>query len=307
MLTVTVNPTPTRTINATITQGETYNFYGTPFTTGVSGHTYRFSNGINSCDSIVTLNLTVTAVHGCEPLIGAIYGESMVCEDSSVTLDAGSHGADSYSWTSEGDFAGERSGSRLNIAPPVGITVYTVTMTQGACLYKEEFTVEVISLPRIADIETIGFQDRRIVIDDQFGLPPYSYGVDQYPMDQYAEKYGLKFGARTFYVVDALGCKSSEISHTVVAPGLSFPPYFTPNGDGINDTWEVTGLREYYPNAKVSIFDRFGKLLVEYAGSDTGWDGTYRGNNMPSTDYWYQVDVKDINKQFVGHFSLMRR
>jgi len=89
-------------------------------------------------------------------------------------------------------------------------------------------------------------------------------------------------------------------------PAIIIPPYFTPNGDGINDIWEVIGLREYYPDAVVRIFDRFGKKLAEYGTDVRGWDGTYLGQGMPSTDYWYAIYARELGGELVGHFTLIR-
>ncbi|MEE3485830.1 MAG: T9SS type B sorting domain-containing protein, partial [Bacteroidales bacterium] len=84
--------------------------------------------------------------------------------------------------------------------------------------------------------------------------------------------------------------------------------YFSPNGDGINDHWIIGKLAEVYPGAVVNIYDRYGKLIVQYLGDNSeGWDGTYEGQPLPSTDYWYMVDIEEIEKQYSGHFTLMRR
>jgi gliding motility-associated-like protein len=91
-------------------------------------------------------------------------------------------------------------------------------------------------------------------------------------------------------------------------PPPLFPPiYFSPNGDGISDRWDVPNMREIYPDAVVSIYDRFGKELIKYRGEADGWDGTYKGSAMPSTDYWYVIDINEINRQYVGHFTLLRK
>jgi len=93
---------------------------------------------------------------------------------------------------------------------------------------------------------------------------------------------------------------------------LGYPSYFTPNGDGFNDFWNI-----YYfdtkPNAKISIFDRYGKMLKQLSPQSPGWDGTYNGKMMPSTDYWFLVEFKDFNEKgelvwqtFKAHFSMMR-
>ncbi|WP_395634167.1 T9SS type B sorting domain-containing protein, partial [Flavobacterium sp.] len=55
-------------------------------------------------------------------------------------------------------------------------------------------------------------------------------------------------------------------------------------------------------------FDRYGKLLKQLSASGDGWDGTYNGQPLPSTDYWFTVDYPEngLMKQFKAHFSLKR-
>ncbi|MBB1138349.1 T9SS type B sorting domain-containing protein [Myroides sp. WP-1] len=95
---------------------------------------------------------------------------------------------------------------------------------------------------------------------------------------------------------------------------LGYPKFFTPNGDGFNDTWNISALKGH-PEAVIYIYDRFGKLLKQLSPSKEGWDGTFNGKPMPSTDYWFTVDyleeAKETNRvprkvQFKGHFSLKR-
>lgn len=85
--------------------------------------------------------------------------------------------------------------------------------------------------------------------------------------------------------------------------------YFSPNGDGIFDTWNIENI-ELYPTARVSIYDRSGKLIRKYDSgynNINGWDGKdVNGIDMPSTDYWYTIDVDMLDKIYVGHFTLLR-
>jgi gliding motility-associated-like protein len=117
----------------------------------------------------------------------------------------------------------------------------------------------------------------------------------------------IPFGTHTMHVKDFYNCETSKIFH-LDPPEIIIPEYFTPNSDGTNDRWIVPGLAEVYPAAVVTIFDRYGKTLAQFFGAEAGgWDGTYNGNKMPSTDYWYQIDIEEINRQYVGHFTLIRR
>ena len=113
----------------------------------------------------------------------------------------------------------------------------------------------------------------------------------------------MKYGSHTAYIVDEYGCKS-DFLFTTEAPDLDFPIVVTPNGDGENDGFISEVVAEAYPDAVVTIFDRFGKKLTEIKGSES-WDGTYLGKKMPSTDYWYEIWIDEIRKKYVGHFTLI--
>ncbi len=88
---------------------------------------------------------------------------------------------------------------------------------------------------------------------------------------------------------------------------MDYPKFFTPNGDGYNDRWNIFDLNSQ-ANAKIYIFDRFGKFLKEISPSGTGWDGTYNQHSLPATDYWFIVhyDENHISKIFKSHFALKR-
>jgi gliding motility-associated-like protein len=89
---------------------------------------------------------------------------------------------------------------------------------------------------------------------------------------------------------------------------IDYPHYFTPNGDGYHDTWNIKGLENFADATKIYIFDRHGKLLKQISSDSDGWDGTYNGQLMPSTDYWFKVEYPEagVMKEFKAHFSLKR-
>lgn len=86
---------------------------------------------------------------------------------------------------------------------------------------------------------------------------------------------------------------------------LVFPTFFTPNNDTYNDVWEVTGM-ENYPQAVVTIFDRYGKLIVQLSRFKMSWDGTLNQVPLPASDYWYALKVDDSMPVLRGHFTLKR-
>jgi len=82
--------------------------------------------------------------------------------------------------------------------------------------------------------------------------------------------------------------------------------FFTPNGDNINDTWQVYGVSSVFqPNSIIYIFDRYGKLITQIKASSKGWDGTLDGNPLPATDYWFSVTLDD-GRVYKNHFTLKR-
>lgn len=87
---------------------------------------------------------------------------------------------------------------------------------------------------------------------------------------------------------------------------LKHPKYFTPNKDGYNETWTIPDLLDH-PEARISIFDRYGKLIKLMKPTD-GWDGTFNGREMPSDDYWFGVSFEQdgVPKEFKSHFTLRR-
>ncbi|WP_396153732.1 choice-of-anchor L domain-containing protein [Flavobacterium sp.] len=107
-------------------------------------------------------------------------------------------------------------------------------------------------------------------------------------------------------IYDTLGnCTPTRIGPIYI---INYPNYFTPNGDGFHDTWNIFDLAQQ-PKSLISIFDRYGKLLRQISPAGSGWDGKYDGKDLPSTDYWFSVEFMTQSKQkaiFKSHFSLKR-
>ncbi len=102
---------------------------------------------------------------------------------------------------------------------------------------------------------------------------------------------------------EAMGCLTE--SFTTEKEKLLLPPpkYFTPNNDGFNDFWIVPN--QFSKIDCVYIYDQYGRLIKSLALAQEGWDGTYAGNELPSSDYWYLIKYKN-GQVLRGHFSLIR-
>lgn len=209
-----------------------------------------------------------------------------------------------YTWTNEaGDVLAT---SPIYKAPVdvVGETVYTVSLSNEICeTVTAKSTIKVVGYPQIASVNQKGYRDVEIVPFKDNESTNVMYKVDNSEFQTSESFTDLKYGSHTAYIVDEYGCKS-DFLFTTEAPDLDFPIVVTPNGDGENDGFISEVVAEAYPDAVVTIFDRFGKKLTEIKGSES-WDGTYLGKKMPSTDYWYEIWIDEIRKKYVGHFTLI--
>lgn len=265
-------------------------------------YTYVVTAYNKTCDESKTYNVPVKVD---EALVGTLKGSDVICEGAQGKIDASSYDATTYEWKANDEFV---SSSATALVRPTETTTYEVEMTRGVCKASDSYELKVTSLPVITSVDSIGIRDRQITME-----PGKGTGVFYYWIDVESSKatdnvvYNLTFSKHVAFVRDENGCQTS-FPFEVIAPPVIIPEFFTPNGDGVNDNWLVEVLKDVYPDSKVQIFDRFGKLMAEYLGGDSeGWDGTYKGTPMPSTDYWYVIDIEEIDRQFSGHFTLIRQ
>ena len=183
----------------------------------------------------------------------------------------------------------------------------TVERISTGCSTTKGTTVTVSSAPFNvrAEVTTAAFSDMHTIEVLNEGLGSYSYQLDNGPFQKETVFEDVLPGTHTVVVTDENGCGTVKIFDIVI---IDYPQFVTPNNDGFNDTWNIVNLSSIAPNAKIYIFDRFGKLLKEINPLGPGWDGTYNGNPMPSSDYWFRIDYTEDNtpKQIRGHFTLKR-
>ncbi|MBF01904.1 MAG: hypothetical protein CMP76_01270 [Flavobacterium sp.] len=136
------------------------------------------------------------------------------------------------------------------------------------------------------------------------GFGTYEYSLDQITWQTSPTFSNLSNGSYTVYVRDILGCGILSISNLYA---ITYPAFFTPNGDGYNDTWNIENLPQEY-EAKLYIFDRYGKLIKQISPYGEGWNGTFNNQPLPSSDYWFKLEYKENRniKEFKSHFSLKR-
>ena len=109
----------------------------------------------------------------------------------------------------------------------------------------------------------------------------------------------------TLSVTGRGNCTSTDdIAITVLK--LPKPPNtFTPNGDGINDLWNIKYL-DQYPGCIIEVYSPQGQLLFRSEGYAKPWDGTYKGNIMPTGTYYYVIDPKSGRKKIAGYVTIFK-
>ena len=110
---------------------------------------------------------------------------------------------------------------------------------------------------------------------------------------------------RWYYLqVGSEGCLGFDNIRVVV--GIATYDAISPNGDGWNDTWDIPGI-EYYPDASIQIFNRWGAIVYQSSGSSyIAWDGTRSGNELPVGTYYYTIDFNNGNDPQSGPITIIR-
>ncbi|AWK07390.1 lectin [Flavobacterium crocinum] len=264
-------------------------FSGSTFTTPTisSNKTYYAEASNNGC-----INPDRTPINIIIYTPPVVTDENLtLCQFQNLTLDAGIAGMN-YLWSN-------------------GATTQTITVNSG-----ETYTVKVTSPDpencsstktivveehKIPQIDRIVVEETRAIVYPVKAEDYFEYSVDGISFQDSFVFYDVPGGLQTAYAREKNGC--GQVTKQFVV--LVFPPFFTPNNDTFNDVWEVTGM-ENYPQAQVTIFDRYGKLIAQLSRAKMSWDGTLNQIPLPASDYWYALKIDDTMPILKGHFTLKR-
>ena len=197
-------------------------------------------------------------------------------------------------------------------------SVYTViaTSNEGCKSFPHQITIEASSIAILTknDITVVDDSDNNsiTIATTNLGIGDYEYAIaksdgfmSSFQDDPYFDH--LAAGIYTVIIQDKNNCGTAQLAISIIG----FPRFFTPNNDGFNDTWKVIGVNEkFYTSSNIFIFDRFGKFITQINPRGNGWDGLFKGKQLPATDYWFSVELVDTIGNIrtrKGHFSLIRR
>ncbi|WP_114937339.1 gliding motility-associated C-terminal domain-containing protein [Mucilaginibacter endophyticus] len=252
-------------------------------------HVTVFKNGCSSVAPAVTVNVNA-------PVIANAGDNKAICKGDKIQLHA--TGGTSYKWYPATGL------SNPNIADPIAspeaTITYTVEVTKNNCKATSAVTLTVNQGPGAFATAT-----REVIKGDRIQLHAQVSGenVSYYwtPNENISNTTSLEpfvFPTSNItYILHVLqpgscNLESKAAVEVKVIDKFTIPNTFTPNGDGINDTWQIDALGAY-DNAITQVFNRYGTIVYSAKGYTKAWDGTYNGNRLPPGTYYYKIDLKN--------------
>lgn len=221
-------------------------------------------------------------------------------------LDTGLSEADyGFQWSLNGVDIPGATGSSLIPTQGGSYTVVVTNLLTG-CQNSDTVIINESGPPVVvAEVTTLAFANNHVIEAMATGPGVYEYSLDDGPWQESGTFTDVSAGEHVVRARDINGCGIGIATVLVI----DYPHFFTPNGDGYHDTWNIAGIATQ-PSAKIYIFDRYGKLLKQLSPTGEGWNGTYNGALMPTDDYWFVVEynepTNDARKTFRAHFTLKR-
>ena len=273
-----------------------------PFVSGTQTIRVEVINPINTtCKTILYIPFIVNP----NPSINLV-GNELICSDNPTftkLIDAGlinpsTQNNYTYSWFLNNVLLPNETNYTLNVNTE---GIYTVIVeNQNGCSSTRTITVTASNSAIIEDIVITDLSATNSIEIITSGLGDYVYSLNNNAYQVSPVFSPVSPGQYTISIKDLKGC--TTINEMVYVMGI--PKFFTPNGDGYNDLWNISYLNPSL-NLKVSIFDRYGKLLNQFNPKNRGWDGNYNGHTLPATDYWFLIEFEN-GRTVKSHFSLLR-
>ncbi len=291
---------------------------------GTPDYTYLWSNDSTTKDlsglDEGSYTVTITDFAGC------VYKEIYdITSTVSVTADAGSDtavcpledvilngsGGSIYLWQPD------KGLSNPNIPNPIvridTTTTYSLTVTEpGGCFDRDSVTVTIYPLLGInAGNDTIVATGQTIQLNASGGPFDNYYWIPETGLDDpYNPTPSLTVSEEiTFHVTgtSSYGCNEMDSVCITIAGNIKIYTGFTPNGDGINDYWEIDNVI-YFPNIVVEVFNRWGEKVFHSEGytSEKRWDGKYKGKDLAVGTYYYIINLNDGSKPLTGPVTIIR-
>lgn len=302
----TINATCSATPNGTITvtaNGGTVNYeYST------DGTNYQSSNVFTVFDG--TYTVSVRDANGCiitlaDQVVGLTNDlflqtrtDTTICFGGSLVLTTSSNAA-SYTWSGTGTGLDNPAIASPTVTPTtLGQNDYTISGTLGQCSTTDEVRITVES-----QVQVTATGDIFIISGEQAQLFATVSGANTYlwtsaPVDANFNSSILNPVVKplvtttyTLTATNAIGCTASEnVVVNVIPYCIKVKNAFSPNGDGINDIWQVYDQFDCLKNIRLTVFNRYGSKVFESKDYRNDWDGRYKGKPVPDGTYYAVID-----------------
>ncbi|WP_297703498.1 T9SS type B sorting domain-containing protein [uncultured Eudoraea sp.] len=281
-------------------------------------------------EAIGCITESFSTIIGCGPYFDSVTGELIIinpeisfpdiisfCQDELPFLVSSTDAAEGFRWFQIDEFGNETLISDTSDVSLVETGEYryeaynTVLQASGTVECPTSKFFNVVS-SEIATINSVNIteqgEDIRITVDAS-GIGDYEYALND-TNGPYQDSNVFNTGpagSYTVYVRDKNGCGIAQelLEQDLTLEG--FPKFFTPNGDGVNDFWQFipTSLTGEMNIGVIYIFDRYGILLTQIMPTSKGWDGTFNGQPLPASSYWFNAR-DNLNNEIRGFFALKR-
>lgn len=259
--------------------------------------------------------------------------DGIICSGSLVTFTADyeHEGANPiFQWQINGIDAGANNPVfSTNSLTDGDIVTCTLTNTAGACLVmhyatSNSITVNVAPITNPAPSVEVTASENKILegtavtftaeVFNAGSVLSYQWLIDGNPTEAQGNTFTtntLKNNEKVTCMVRVqAGCTVSLISETYtvefIAPEtINIPNTFTPNGDGINDVWNISDL-SYYTSCSVTVYNRLGNIVFQSIGYGRPWDGTFKGQQVPVATYYYLIETARNKERLKGSITVIR-
>ncbi|WP_181885125.1 lectin-like domain-containing protein [Pontibacter diazotrophicus] len=268
------------------------------------------------CGTVTSNTITVTTIP--LPMVQAVTGSAR-CEPGTMTLTATGGEEGNYRWynVAEGGVPFPDASSSTFTTPHLdATTTYYVSFIGGNGCESKRSPVQavIVVLPDIDPYTEVAISRGQTIRLGKGNTTPgirYEWSPATGLDDPYSATPRANPTETITYTVVATtpaGCQITGQVHVFVRRDIVVPNAFSPNGDGVNETWEVETLEDY-PDARVEVFDRWGTRIYEKVRYINEWNGTYKGQPLPVSTYFYVItlseDIPKHGKKIVGSVSIV--
>ncbi|MBC2839765.1 T9SS type B sorting domain-containing protein [Robiginitalea sp. SC105] len=211
--------------------------------------------------------------------------------------------------TIDANLASGPGATELIVSSPNSGRYYVEITATTSEVYTDDILITYYGEPQLDRVDILSdLSDSNNIEIIPVGDGDYEYAINGGEFQESPIFNDVPPGINTVIINDRNGCGTTEPIEFLV---IGYPKFFTPNADGIHDTWHILGI-EQLTEPVVFIFDRYGKLLKQIDETSVGWDGNFNGRPLPSSDYWFRLEYSRDDQGVLvanlvrAHFTLKR-